>query len=200
VARRWPDAAPPGARWGDDAVRDRATSTAERMVNAGAHAHRKQADQADKVAAEHEQAVARRERQRESDIWMDTSNAHNREILVAKAERERATIAAGRALRSRFRTLTIRLKTPKDSRAHHLGQVHQRGHRTASAKALRARKASPATPHPMMERRGTSQCVKGRGGTRCARVLARLRRPLTHLARGRPRSKKPARRGGTIVS
>jgi exodeoxyribonuclease V alpha subunit len=100
VARRWPDAAPPGARWGDDAVRDRATSTAERMVNAGAHAHRKQADQADKVAAEHEQAVARRERQRESDIWMDTSNAHNREILVAKAERERATIAAGRALRA----------------------------------------------------------------------------------------------------
>jgi hypothetical protein len=70
------------------------------MVNAGAHAHRKQADQADKVAAEHEQAVASRESRRESDIWMDASNAHNREILVAKVERERARIAAGRELRA----------------------------------------------------------------------------------------------------
>ncbi len=100
VARRWPTGAPPGARWGDDAVRHRAATTAERMVNAAAHTHRKQADQVDKLAEEHEQAVASRESQRESDLWMDKSNAHNREILVAKVERERERIAAGRELRA----------------------------------------------------------------------------------------------------
>jgi exodeoxyribonuclease V alpha subunit len=100
VARRWPDADPPRARWGDDAVRHRAATTAERMVNAGAHVHRKQADLADQVAAEHEQAVASRESHHKSAIWMDKSNAHNREILVAKVERERDRIAMGRALRA----------------------------------------------------------------------------------------------------
>ena len=102
VARRWPATAPPGARWGDDAVRNRAAATAERMVNAAAHTHRKQADQADKVATEHEQAVVSRDRSRESDIWMDKSNAHNREILVAEVERARERIAAGRELRAQI--------------------------------------------------------------------------------------------------
>ena len=72
------------------------------MVNVGAHAQRKQADQADKLAAEHEQAVASRESQRESAMWMNKSNAHNREILVAKVERDRERIAEGRELRAQI--------------------------------------------------------------------------------------------------
>jgi hypothetical protein len=96
------EAHPPGARWGDDAVRDRAAGTAERMVNAGAYTHRKQADQADQLAERHEQAVASRESHRRSAIWMDKSNAHNREILVAEVEHARERIAAGRELRAQI--------------------------------------------------------------------------------------------------
>jgi exodeoxyribonuclease V alpha subunit len=100
VARRWPDADPPGSRWTDDAVRVRAAGTAERMVNAGVHTHRKQADQADKLAEVHERAVARRDSDRESALWMNKSNAQNREVLLAEVERDRARIAEGRELRA----------------------------------------------------------------------------------------------------
>jgi exodeoxyribonuclease V alpha subunit len=100
VARRWSDLQLPGSGWSDDAVRDRAASVAERMVDAEARPHRVQAARADKVAEEHERAVARRDSDRESAIWMNNSNAKNRAILVAKVERDRATIAEARDLRA----------------------------------------------------------------------------------------------------
>jgi exodeoxyribonuclease V alpha subunit len=99
VARRWSDPQLPGSGWSDDAVRDRAAGAAERMVNVGARPHRVQAARADRLAEEHERAVARRDSDRESAIWMNNSNAKNRAILVAKVERDRATIAEARELR-----------------------------------------------------------------------------------------------------
>jgi len=100
VARRWSDPQLPGSGWSDEAVRGRAAGAAERMVDAGARPHRVQAARADKVAEEHERAVARRDSDRESAIWMNKSNAKNRAILLAKVERDRATIAEGRELRA----------------------------------------------------------------------------------------------------
>jgi exodeoxyribonuclease V alpha subunit len=102
VARRWPDSRPPDARWSDEAVQNRAAWVAERMVNAGVHAHRKQADQADKVAAEHEQAMERRDRSYENFRWLNKSNAHSREILLAQVEHDRERIAEGRDLRAQI--------------------------------------------------------------------------------------------------
>jgi conjugative relaxase-like TrwC/TraI family protein len=102
VARRWPNTQLPGARWSDDGVRLHAAATAERMVDAGAQAQRKQADRAEKVATEHQGAVERRDRRYESFLWMDKSNARSREILVARVERERERIAEGRELRAQI--------------------------------------------------------------------------------------------------
>jgi hypothetical protein len=93
VARRWPHSQPPGSSWTDDGVRRHATEAAERMVNAGVHPHRIKADRADKLAAEHERALASRDSSREGAIWMNNSNAKNREVLLAKVERDRARIA-----------------------------------------------------------------------------------------------------------
>jgi hypothetical protein len=95
---RWHDG-PPSSDWSDEAVRGLAAGAAERMVNADVHAHRKQADQADKLAAEHDQAVERRDRSYESFLWMNKSNAQHREILLAKVEHDRERIAEGRELR-----------------------------------------------------------------------------------------------------
>jgi exodeoxyribonuclease V alpha subunit len=99
VARRWSDPQLPGSRWTDDAVRGRAAAAAERMVDADARPHRVQAARADKVAEEHERAVARRDSDRESAIWMNNSNAKNRAILLARVERDRAIITEARELR-----------------------------------------------------------------------------------------------------
>ena len=100
VGRRWSDPQLPGSGWSDDAVLGRAAAAAERVVDAGIRPHRVQAARADKVAEEHERAVARRDSDRESAIWMNKSNAKNRAILLAKVERDRATIAEGRELRA----------------------------------------------------------------------------------------------------
>jgi exodeoxyribonuclease V alpha subunit len=102
VARRWPDSRPPDARWSDAAVRDRSVWVAERMVNADVGAHGTQADQADKVAEDHEQVVERRDRSYESFLWLNKSNAQHREILVAEVERDRERIADGRELRAQI--------------------------------------------------------------------------------------------------
>jgi hypothetical protein len=96
---RWHEGTP-SADWSDEAVRSRAAGAAERIVNADVRAHRAQAAQADKRAAKHDNAVAERERSRERAISRNERNAQNREVLVAEVERDRATVAEGRALRA----------------------------------------------------------------------------------------------------
>jgi exodeoxyribonuclease V alpha subunit len=96
---RWHEGTP-RSDWSDEAVRSRATTAAERIVNADVHAHRTQADRADKRAAEHDNAVAQRERSRERAISRNERTAQNREVLVAEVERDRARVAEGRALRT----------------------------------------------------------------------------------------------------
>jgi len=100
VARRWSDPQLPGSGWSDDVVRGRAAGAAKRVVDADARPHRVQATRADKLAEEHDLAAARRDSDRESAIWMNKSNAKNRETLLARVERDRATIAEGRELRA----------------------------------------------------------------------------------------------------
>jgi hypothetical protein len=96
---RWHEG-PPSSDWSDDAVRSRAAGVAERIVNADVHAHRLQADRADKLATEHDNAVAQRERSRERAISRNERNAHDREVLVAEVERDRARVTEGRELRA----------------------------------------------------------------------------------------------------
>jgi hypothetical protein len=100
VARRWSDPQLPGSGWSDEAVRGRAAGAAERVVDAGIRPHRMEAARADKVAEEHDRAVVRRDHSRESAISVNKSNARNREVLLAKVERDRARIAEGRELRA----------------------------------------------------------------------------------------------------
>ncbi len=74
---RWHDG-PPHSDWSDEAVRSRAAGTAERIVNADVHAHHVQADQADKLAAEHDKRWPARAQPRKCPLE-DKSNAQNRE-------------------------------------------------------------------------------------------------------------------------
>jgi hypothetical protein len=100
VGRRWPDSQPPGSGWSDEGVRIHAAEAVERMVNANVHPHRMQADRADKLAAEHEGAVVRRDLSRKGAISRNERNAQDREALLAEVERDRVRIAEGRELRT----------------------------------------------------------------------------------------------------
>jgi hypothetical protein len=90
---RWHEA--PSSDWSDDAVHSRAAGAAERIVNADVHAHHVQAERADKLAAEHDKAVAQRERSRERAISRNERNAQDREVLMAEVARDRARVAEG---------------------------------------------------------------------------------------------------------